>query len=674
MKTKKRLIIIFLIGLLIINTSYAETYTAFTNIVGVDNKGRGIVGNVTVEIQPGKGRVLVDTTPLQGIYTQNSERTAVQVTEEITGFDFSDYDVIYSIMTPGAHVVDGPSAGGAMTLVTIAAIEGRDISPAFAMTGTIQEDGSIGPVGEILAKAKAASDFGVTVFLIPEGQAVQNQYVRKVKTPAPGWYIETIEPVPVNIIEYAKENWGLTVYEVSDIKEVMKYAFGEIPSPRKKATKPLEEISLPRFTSPVQDYNDFSSLIEDEISRAKNAYQKTNQRLGLADLSPDIKHDLTSTMKKSKQYLDEAEEIKEKGYLYSAGNDAFKSLINSNTVDDLIDYYSKSEIGRFTYLQDELTKIKKELSKTKQELISKTEGSICDRDDFEWAVAARQRITYAENRINSIQLTQTDQVGIFFDINTAREWIQISKNFMSKTRSSGNSSCVVNFKDEAEKTLTEAEHEVSLTKSLGLSVEDAEWYLQASKKEFSEGWYISTIYDAISAKTRANVASKYEGKSINELYEIFNEKNFTTQNLLGTIFLEHSHFMMYKAVKDDSESDALQAIQLVMVSKNINENYGRIKKQLVKTPFSWSINVELSSDEYVIVLVVMVVCLGLYTLNLRSRIRKLEERYKTKSKRMRLKKVQEEIKTSLEEELKKRLKKKEITKKEYEELKRKLLK
>jgi len=74
----KKILILTIVVFLSITSVFAN-YESFTNVVGVDTHGNGIIGNVTVEIQDGKGRILVDTTPLQGIYTQNSERVAVQV-------------------------------------------------------------------------------------------------------------------------------------------------------------------------------------------------------------------------------------------------------------------------------------------------------------------------------------------------------------------------------------------------------------------------------------------------------------------------------------------------------------------------------------------------------------------------------------------------------------------
>ncbi|MBD3155338.1 MAG: hypothetical protein GF368_01640, partial [Candidatus Aenigmarchaeota archaeon] len=391
--------ILFLFTVCIVGVSLVlASYESFINIVGVDNHGNGILGNITVEIQEGKGRVLVDTTPLQGIYTQNSERIAVEVASDVTGFDFSEYDVIYSIVTDNAHVIDGPSAGGALALATISAIEGREISGNFAMTGTINEDGSVGPVGEVLVKAKAAADNGITVFLIPEGQVVQNQYVRKIKTPSPGWYIETIEPVRVNVIEYAEDKWDMEVHEVSNINEVMKYAFGDIPEREAEEIDRIEEnITLPNFTSPVNDYNEFSWMVSDELTRAENIYSQVTEELESSGLPQEIKLLLSELMGGSGEYLKRANDIEGQGYAYSSANEAFKSIITSNVVKDLIGYYSSENPDQYIDLR--LTEIKTQIIKTKSEVLEKTNKMICDPENFEWAVAARERITYAENRV-----------------------------------------------------------------------------------------------------------------------------------------------------------------------------------------------------------------------------------------------------------------------------------
>ena len=65
---------------------------------------------------------------------------------------------------------DGPSAGAVMTVGFAALLKGDRIQRGIALTGTITKDGTIGPVGGIPDKIRAAVREGYRVILIPEGQ------------------------------------------------------------------------------------------------------------------------------------------------------------------------------------------------------------------------------------------------------------------------------------------------------------------------------------------------------------------------------------------------------------------------------------------------------------------------------------------------------------------------
>lgn len=65
---------------------------------------------------------------------------------------------------------DGPSAGGVMTVGFAALLKGDQIRRGIAMTGTISKDGTIGPVGGIPDKIRAAAREGYRTILIPQGQ------------------------------------------------------------------------------------------------------------------------------------------------------------------------------------------------------------------------------------------------------------------------------------------------------------------------------------------------------------------------------------------------------------------------------------------------------------------------------------------------------------------------
>lgn len=78
-------------------------------------------------------------------------------------------DILISFVINGT-VIGGPSAGAATTIATIAALEGKTVRLDYVLTGTIEEDGSIGQVGGVFDKAVAAEKHNFTLFLVPYGQ------------------------------------------------------------------------------------------------------------------------------------------------------------------------------------------------------------------------------------------------------------------------------------------------------------------------------------------------------------------------------------------------------------------------------------------------------------------------------------------------------------------------
>jgi uncharacterized protein len=191
-------------------------------VPAVDNEGNGVVTLLRVEALPGEGKVLVNINQLLfWVDTQYSIIVAEEVAEDFTEIDLSNIDLSYTIET-NASVIGGQSAGAAITVATIAALENKTIDPNTMITGTIRSDGSIGQVGAILAKAKAAKDVGATLFLVPPDQAIQINY-KPVKK------CEKIGPITYCSVEYEEERIdiseevGIEVKEVSTLQEALKY-------------------------------------------------------------------------------------------------------------------------------------------------------------------------------------------------------------------------------------------------------------------------------------------------------------------------------------------------------------------------------------------------------------------------------------------------------------------
>jgi predicted S18 family serine protease len=183
----------------------------------------GTLMNISVEIRPGKGRVLVQTTPLMGVVFQDAANPAVFVAENKTGKALSSSDIIFSIsakdQVPG---VDGPSAGALLTLLTISAIDNSKLNDSITLTGTVDDEGNIGVIGGVLEKAQAAKAGGKTLFLIPRENSELITY-KLVERHFGGVTVYERVPEAVDAKEYIENNVGIRIDYVNTIDDVLRY-------------------------------------------------------------------------------------------------------------------------------------------------------------------------------------------------------------------------------------------------------------------------------------------------------------------------------------------------------------------------------------------------------------------------------------------------------------------
>jgi predicted S18 family serine protease len=184
----------------------------------------GAMINVSVEVDPGKGRVLVQTTPLMGLTFQDAANTAAFVAEGNTGMSLSASDVIFSIEArEEVPAVDGPSAGALMALLLIASLEGEELDENVTLTGTIDTTGNIGPIGGILLKAQAAHDAGKTLLLLPRENSRIVRY-ETVERNIGGITIIEQRPETLDAKATIEEEIGIEVAYVDTIDDVLAYA------------------------------------------------------------------------------------------------------------------------------------------------------------------------------------------------------------------------------------------------------------------------------------------------------------------------------------------------------------------------------------------------------------------------------------------------------------------
>ncbi len=143
-------------------------------VMAVDENDKGHLIPLEIIIKSGKGNlflnvanVLVDET------LQSSAQTAILVARQVSRKSMSDKDVLINIEAAVQEQkisISGGSAGAAMTLAAMAAMQDKTIRTDVLITGTINEDHTIGRIGAPRAKALAAKESGAVLFLVPAGQ------------------------------------------------------------------------------------------------------------------------------------------------------------------------------------------------------------------------------------------------------------------------------------------------------------------------------------------------------------------------------------------------------------------------------------------------------------------------------------------------------------------------
>lgn len=215
------------------NSSFARSITAVAVKATATTDGffqtvryEGSVMDIVVEIiENGQGRILVNTEIPTGVDFQSSAKTAIKVAQDVTGIQLSSKDIIFSITAKGdakdLQAVDGGSAGAAMTILLISELQGNlDLNQSVLITGSINSDGTIGPVGGIYEKAEAAGRYGAEVLLVPKGQATYLSESCQESRQGPILY-RTCKSEPKPLSDLTQERFGMKVLEVSTVREAL---------------------------------------------------------------------------------------------------------------------------------------------------------------------------------------------------------------------------------------------------------------------------------------------------------------------------------------------------------------------------------------------------------------------------------------------------------------------
>ncbi|HYF92947.1 MAG TPA: Lon family ATP-dependent protease [Symbiobacteriaceae bacterium] len=114
--------------------------------------------------EAGKGSPRINDTA--GSMTKDSLFNAAAVVRKATGQDLNNWDVHVNIV--GGGKIDGPSAGVAIYLSMISAIQGRPIRQDVAITGEVSIRGTVKAIGGVYEKIYGARQAGMARIVLPE--------------------------------------------------------------------------------------------------------------------------------------------------------------------------------------------------------------------------------------------------------------------------------------------------------------------------------------------------------------------------------------------------------------------------------------------------------------------------------------------------------------------------
>ncbi len=347
---------LFLLFLLLMPAAFAQRGTIKLLAVTDGNK-QGTVVDLNLDIIDGSGRVFIETYPLSQIDTQISLRIGKTIACKISENYCLNKDFIYSLQT-NSPIVAGPSAGAAITLLTIASLENKKIDSYTVITGTINSGGVVGVVGGAREKIKAAVDAGLKRILIPKG-----------------------EENATGLIAFGKE-LNVSVIEVSDVEEAY-----EIFTNTKKVYPPL--VPDATYVSIMKDLNE-------------NICKRTETIQNTIDVKK-IPEDAKGIYEQGSNLSQKAAELSKEGKYYSSASRCFGANVYFRQVIFKIQNISHAEIEtELLQTTAQLDELETGLNNTKLTRLGDLEAAMIVQERI---IDARENIKEARERNSTSDLS-----------------------------------------------------------------------------------------------------------------------------------------------------------------------------------------------------------------------------------------------------------------------------
>ncbi|MEW6035678.1 MAG: S16 family serine protease [Candidatus Micrarchaeota archaeon] len=476
-------------------------------VVGDDG---GLV-NVTITLAEGPGDAYVSVEPRTGVTTQESIEQAAAYAQSISGEGPCDVLVSFGD-NPGTGFVDGPSAGTALAVMTYALLEGKPLRNDTVITGTIDEAGQIGPVGGLYEKARGAARMGAAYFVTP----VENFY-------------------EMLLLRDMEDDYGIKVLQARSAGDVIGFM--------------TENLSIDQEGLAVEERKTPDVPPYDEPGLA--AFRPVSERMieleeSLVSSMPEAENDTAAVREFFTSEVARQEGILEKGYVFSAANEAFLNYIDVSTISVILS--GEPDLAR-----------------------KKGEAGICltgigrpalTDSNFEWVVGADQRQAWAMDRLErtnvSDRMLRDESFVRYNELMYAQAWCHVAKEVLSAAPGGGGAIDESAWKDIAGDYLAQARAAPGKSGEL-------EERLGIAQDSYDKGRYGAAIYDSVYIVSNSARPDDEEDSS-----PLATERR---DSLWGKVYQSHAAFLL-------AQNQTQAAYGTALFAKGLDEATARMREAM----------------------------------------------------------------------------------------------
>lgn len=522
----KKTILLTLALFLLISSVFSQCIEAKRSVqvpAAVSNK-EGDLLKIKIFIQPGDGNIYTTIRPTTGTMTQQSQFDAINYAFESANKSIGQCEIRISFdemeqLTPS---VEGPSAGVAMSIATKAALENKSIREDVAITGAIDSFGNVKEVGGIIDKAQATALAKKKIMITPKQRIFENI-----------------------LLSQLEEKYGIIIIEVQDFEKAYEIATSR-PDEEFESVFELEEKSIPKDL-PYRELRDVDRRFA-SIARSINDGLK-------AEIKKSSGGPLTDYNEHFQREIKLNEEIIDRGYGYTAANNAFLSTVDAAFIStpprklDLQEYVDRAQMCVDTI-----------------EPVGLTDKNL------EWVAGASARTAWAKKKISDIKnitseiIYQEEKYLALREIYYAISWCEAAKYLYVQSEDVGGN------KIDPEVLRPVANNNLRLLETMvqRSTTKDGEagWHKDIAQESIDKKDYPAAIFDiAYSSAMQKSTAQEIglQDEQTLDMVDDLLKKDFDT--LWGRTYHSQGVYSFYK--EEDRNKTAAQAIRVLILSENM---------------------------------------------------------------------------------------------------------